>query len=129
VPLEKVGMPELTGRPWVPSGSEELVQRIAAQTASSGMEAVDRRIHALIGDNQRIHERQSVNLNPAANAMNPRAEDALSARLGSRPSLGYRGQTVNVSFTVSAFTNRIAGSNNSIRHHDRVDSAHPQVVT
>jgi len=84
-------MTELVGRPWVPPESEELVQRIATQTASAGSHEVDRRLHELIGDNQHIHERQSVNLNPAANAMNPRAEAALAARLGSRPSLGYPG--------------------------------------
>jgi len=84
-------MAELQGRSWVPSESEKLVQSIAAQTASSDTDKVDRRLHGLIADNQRIHERQSVNLNPAANAMNPRAEAVLSGRLGSRPSLGYPG--------------------------------------
>jgi glycine hydroxymethyltransferase len=38
-----------------------------------------------------IHERACFNLNPATNVMNPRAEAALAAGLGSRPSLGYPG--------------------------------------
>ncbi|MEY2582306.1 MAG: glycine hydroxymethyltransferase, partial [Ilumatobacteraceae bacterium] len=38
-----------------------------------------------------IHEIECINLNPATNVMNPRAEAALSAGLGSRPSLGYAG--------------------------------------
>ena len=84
-------MTELAIRPWVPSRSEQLVQRVAEETASCTTQEADRQIHALIRDNQRIHEHQSVNLNPAANAMNPRAEAVLSARLGSRPSLGYPG--------------------------------------
>lgn len=84
-------MTELAIRPWVPSRSEQLVQRVAEETASCTTQEADRRISALIRDNQRIHEHQSVNLNPAANAMNPRAEAVLSARLGSRPSLGYPG--------------------------------------
>ena len=37
---------------------------------------------------------ECINLNPATNVMNPRAEAALSAGLGSRPSLGYAGREV-----------------------------------
>ena len=38
-----------------------------------------------------IHEHDCINLNPATNLMNPRAEALLGAGLGSRPSLGYPG--------------------------------------
>ncbi|MEQ1524594.1 MAG: aminotransferase class I/II-fold pyridoxal phosphate-dependent enzyme, partial [Aestuariivirga sp.] len=38
-----------------------------------------------------IYERECFNLNPAGNAMNPRAEAYLAEGLGSRPSLGYPG--------------------------------------
>lgn len=48
-------------------------------------------IDSLIERNRVIHEVESINLNPATNVMNPRAEAALSAGLGSRPSLGYAG--------------------------------------
>jgi glycine hydroxymethyltransferase len=41
--------------------------------------------------NRVIHERECFNLNPATNAMNPRAEAVLAAGLGARPSLGYPG--------------------------------------
>jgi len=84
-------MTELAARPWVPSNSEDLVQRVATATASSDSRDVDHRLHELIGHNREIHEQQSVNLNPAANVMNPRAETALASGLGSRPSLGYPG--------------------------------------
>src|SRR5690606_23277301 len=46
-------------------------------------------IHELAAENRRIHEEQCVNLNPATNVMNPRAEAILAQGLGSRPSLGY----------------------------------------
>jgi glycine hydroxymethyltransferase len=46
----------------------------------------------LIVENQRIHDQTCVNLNPATNRMNPRAEQMLAARLGARPSLGYPGE-------------------------------------
>ena len=41
--------------------------------------------------NRWIHEIESLNLDPASNVMNPRAEALLAAGLGSRPSLGVPG--------------------------------------
>jgi glycine hydroxymethyltransferase len=49
-------------------------------------------VETLIERNREIHEVECINLNPATNVMNPRAEAALSAGLGSRPSLGYAGE-------------------------------------
>ncbi len=49
------------------------------------------RIEALIAQNRHIHDQQSINLNPASNVMNPRAEAAMAAGLGSRASLGPAG--------------------------------------
>lgn len=49
------------------------------------------RIESLAAANRRIHDVDCVNLNPAANTMNPRAEALLASGLGSRPSLGYPG--------------------------------------
>ena len=46
----------------------------------------------LIAENQRIHDETCMNLNPATNRMNPRAEQMLAARLGTRASLGYPGE-------------------------------------
>ncbi|MBA2694696.1 MAG: DegT/DnrJ/EryC1/StrS family aminotransferase [Actinobacteria bacterium] len=85
-------MTALAHRPWVPVPSEELVQSVAAattgRTGAENLTELDR----LVADNRRIHDRDCVNLNPATNVMNPRAEAMLSAGLGSRPSLGYPGQ-------------------------------------
>jgi glycine hydroxymethyltransferase len=49
-------------------------------------------VETLIARNREIHEVECINLNPATNVMNPRAEAALAAGLGSRPSLGYAGE-------------------------------------
>lgn len=51
----------------------------------------DRVLHDLIAENQRIHDVESLNLDPASNVMNPRAEALLSSGLGTRPSLGRPG--------------------------------------
>jgi len=81
----------LTPRDWVPQPCETRVQEIATHTARADSAAIADRIKALCDENQRIHERECFNLNPATNVMNPRAEALLSAGLGSRPSLGYPG--------------------------------------
>ena len=82
-------MTHLAPRPWVPT--ESYVQSLAELTAEQSSADVAARIEALMERNSTIHERDCFNLNPATNVMNPRAEAALSRRLGSRPSLGYPG--------------------------------------
>ncbi|GIH94023.1 serine hydroxymethyltransferase [Planobispora siamensis] len=81
----------LTPRPWVPAASEERVRSVSAAVADLPASAAQKEIERLAADNHRIHDVESVNLNPATNIMNPRAEALLSAGLGSRPSLGYPG--------------------------------------
>jgi glycine hydroxymethyltransferase len=82
-------MTHLSPRPWVPT--EDYVQSLAALTARQSTAEVAGRLDALIERNSAIHESECFNLNPATNVMNPRAEAALSRKLGSRPSLGYPG--------------------------------------
>ena len=84
-------MVALARRSWVPAHCDDFAQDLAAgiegRSSDSVMAAIDRGI-AL---NRSIHEADCINLNPATNVMNPKAEAALAAGLGSRPSLGYPG--------------------------------------
>jgi glycine hydroxymethyltransferase len=84
-------MTALAHRAWVPQACEARVQQIAAPVGASNSDALAARIADLIATNRQIHEQQCFNLNPATNVMNPKAEAALAAGLGSRPSLGYPG--------------------------------------
>jgi glycine hydroxymethyltransferase len=84
-------MTSLARRAWVPHISETLVQSIAAEVARGEADAIAAEIERLVEDNRTIHERDCVNLNPATNTMNPRAEAMLARGLGARPSLGYPG--------------------------------------
>lgn len=84
--------PALSARPWVPHAAEALVQSIAAEGAAASNESLAARLDSLILDNQRIHDVECINLNPATNTPNPRAEAALSAGLAQRTSLGYPGE-------------------------------------
>jgi glycine hydroxymethyltransferase len=83
--------PALVPRPWVPPESEERVRAVSTVVSALPAPAALAEIERLVEQNHRIHDVESVNLNPAANLMNPRAEAMLSAHLGSRPSLGYPG--------------------------------------
>lgn len=76
---------------WLPTGSQQ--RESAIRDAIAGLSGADTvtLVETLIEHNRQIHEVECVNLNPATNIMNPRAEAALSAGLGSRPSLGYAG--------------------------------------
>ncbi len=84
-------MTMLQPRAWVPEACERHVQSIASRAAGMDLEAVERDIARLIAENRAIHERRCINLNPASNVMNPKAEAALAQGLGPRASLGYPG--------------------------------------
>jgi glycine hydroxymethyltransferase len=81
----------LAARTWVPSSCEAYVQKLAGETADASGADVLATVQRLTRENAAIYELQSINLNPAGNVMNPRAEAFLAAGLGSRPSLGYPG--------------------------------------
>ena len=79
-------------RPWLPPTAHARETAILAGIAGADVDDLGARLSALITRNRAIHEVECVNLNPATNVMNPRAEAALAAGLGSRPSLGYPGE-------------------------------------
>jgi glycine hydroxymethyltransferase len=85
-------MTSLARRAWVGEAVEDYVGGLAQWTGAENSQAIEERIAALAAENKRIHERQCVNLNPATNTMNPKAEALLAQGLGSRPSLGYPSQ-------------------------------------
>ncbi|MCB1996186.1 MAG: aminotransferase class I/II-fold pyridoxal phosphate-dependent enzyme [Rhodoferax sp.] len=81
----------LQRRPWVPAQSEDLVQSVAVATAGSSTAHNASELLRLVQENRRIHDEEGLNLNPASNVMNPRAEALLAAGLGPRASLGWPG--------------------------------------
>ena len=84
-------MTELARRDWVPEICEAYIAKLIRRTTTQSADEIEAAIHRLIGENRAIHERDCVNLNPATNVMNPKAEAALASGLSSRPSLGYPG--------------------------------------
>jgi glycine hydroxymethyltransferase len=81
----------LERRTWVAPASEDLTQSLAAATAAASADALDAELARLVAWNRRIHDDEGINLNPASNVINPRAEALLAAGLGPRASLGHPG--------------------------------------
>ncbi|MBL4766164.1 MAG: aminotransferase class I/II-fold pyridoxal phosphate-dependent enzyme [Rhodobacteraceae bacterium] len=84
-------MSALVHRPWVPVACETYVQKLAQSASTTNAASLSAHIEQLAARNKTIHEAECFNLNPATNAMNPKAEALLAAGLSSRPSLGYPG--------------------------------------
>ena len=82
----------LAPRPWLPAAVADRVADTSSAVAGGDPTDVAALLADLVAENQRIHDETCVNLNPATNRMNPRAEQMLAARLGSRASLGYPGE-------------------------------------
>ena len=78
-------------RIWLADESRAREASILTTLGGADTATIDARIAVLIERNREIHERECINLNPASNVMNPRAEAALAAGLGTRASLGHAG--------------------------------------
>lgn len=81
----------LQRREWVPAGPESYVQLVASQVARASVDEIEQALLGFVAENARIHQRDCINLNPATNMLNPKAEALLASGIGSRPSLGYPG--------------------------------------
>ena len=69
-------MTALAHRDWVPAHCERFVQKLARDTSGRDSREIAAAIDRGIALNKAIHEADCVNLNPATNVINPRAEAA-----------------------------------------------------
>ena len=76
-------------RSWLVPAARDREKAISASITADG--DLVSRIERLAVRNREIHDRECINLNPASNVMNPRAEALLSAGLSTRASLGHAG--------------------------------------
>jgi len=67
-------MQNLANRPWVPCHCEAYIQKLAPEVRRQDSAAIDATLERLARVNRDIHARDCINLIPASNAMNPRAE-------------------------------------------------------
>jgi glycine hydroxymethyltransferase len=82
---------QIVARPWLSPTAASRQAEIVATLDVDDPPAVEQRVHKLVERNRAIHDRESINLNPASNIMNPRAEAVLSSGLSTRASLGHPG--------------------------------------
>ncbi|HUG83589.1 MAG TPA: aminotransferase class I/II-fold pyridoxal phosphate-dependent enzyme [Euzebya sp.] len=83
--------PPTSPRPWLSPAAQRREAEVVAAMPDTTAGIADT-LAGLIERNRVIHEVECVNLNPATNVMNPAAEAAMAAGLGSRPSLGHPGE-------------------------------------
>lgn len=83
---------EPSQRPWLSEIARARETELFDALDVTKADEVLNRIDELVALNDQIHNRDCVNLNPATNVMNPRAEALLATGLSSRPSLGYPGE-------------------------------------
>lgn len=76
---------------WLPLDCQKYINALQQKYASFSSDEIEKEIVSLAKENKTIHEKECINLNPATNVLNPKAEAILSTGLGSRPSLGYAG--------------------------------------
>lgn len=84
-------MQSLKTQTWATAASQELITRIASQVDSKAGADVQKWIEELAQENHRLHDIEGINLNPATNILNPRAEKLLASGMSSRASLGHPG--------------------------------------
>ena len=84
------------GLHWMGDVANARRQQIIRELELNDLQATDDLLHALVERNRQIHDRDCINLNPATNTMNPRAEAVLAAGLSTRPSLGHPGEKYEV---------------------------------
>ncbi|OEE67611.1 serine hydroxymethyltransferase [Enterovibrio norvegicus FF-33] len=78
-------------KPWVNDTLNQFADQSLQEFDLNNGQALVSAIYALADESRTIHEKQCINLNPATNIMNPKAEALLASGIGSRPSLGYPG--------------------------------------
>ena len=79
-------------RGWLTETAKRREADILSSTRGLDSATIASTIDGLIERNRVIHDIESVNLNPASNVMNPRAERMLAAGLSTRASLGHAGE-------------------------------------
>ncbi|GAA4284373.1 serine hydroxymethyltransferase [Brevibacterium daeguense] len=105
----------LAPRPWIPAVSRDRISAVTAEVfgPDSDPVSVSSAIEDLANANDAYYSARALNLNPASNVMNPRAEALLSAGMGPRTSLGYPGAKIETGLhhleSIEVITAELAG--------------------
>ena len=83
-------------RNWLSKQASSRVAQIQLSNQELSPAEIQNRIEYLARENHRLHDIEGINLNPATNILNPRAEKLLASGMGSRASLGHPGDKYEV---------------------------------
>lgn len=84
----------LSPRPWIPAHAQARIEAIGEERLGGGPAQLADAIDSLASAAQRYYAGSAINLNPASNLMNPRAQALLGMDLAPRTSLGYPGAKI-----------------------------------
>lgn len=85
-----------SAREWLIPSSKTIVNSVLTKLGTLDPAGVQKEIEALAKESHRIHDVENLNVNPATNILNPRAEALLSSGMSSRASLGLPGDKYEV---------------------------------
>jgi glycine hydroxymethyltransferase len=80
---------------WIPSESASFIAAQEARLAGLSLDELDRELHRLVATQERLLDRESINLYAGTNIPNPRIGPLLASSIGSRPNLGHPGTKYN----------------------------------
>ena len=83
-------------RKWLSELAQKRINEVQDKILGLEPDLIQKEIELLAEQNHTIHDKNSINLNPATNVLNPRAEKILSTGLSSRASLGHPGDKYEV---------------------------------
>ena len=73
-------------RNWLSAPAQKRVAEVQAATKDLNATQIQKRIEDLAVESHELHDVKGINLNPATNILNPRAEKILASGMGSKAS-------------------------------------------
>lgn len=95
---------------WYASAARQRRQELEALYGAIAPGDVADVVEQLLGRQQKWVDRECINLNPASNLMNPRAERLMSSTASTRPSLGHAGEKYEMGLAYSEEVEHLASS-------------------
>ena len=102
----------MKSRDWLALNTQTVISKVLNETKNLSPDQIQNKIENLAKESHEIHDVNSINLNPATNVLNPRAEALLASGMSSRASLGHPGDKYEVGLDaieeIEVITNELA---------------------
>ena len=102
----------MKSRDWLATNAQAVISKVLSETKDLSPDQIQNKIESLAKESHVIHDVNGINLNPATNVLNPRAEALLASGMSSRASLGHPGDKYEVGLDaieeIEVITNKLA---------------------